>query len=760
MGKMQIRHIVAAVCALIVSCTAVPVAAETAATEQADSFTEISVARQSEIDETEGMIAGGYIADDVEVPAFEEEVASRKLRRSRAAAVIPASYDARDMGYVTPVKTQQNNTCWAYSAISMAESDLIAGGDLISGHALTKDTADFSEDHLVYAFYHGTTANPLGDYRDVGGNHIFTTFGFANWVGLAEETQTNGINWESETVDLSQISQSAHMQNAYWINLKQNPGLVKRMILQHGSAAISMYYVGYYMNPSEAAYYNDTVTSVNHAVAIVGWDDDYPAANFKKNPGTNGAWLAKNSYGTSATGEGYFWISYQDAALNSNTAKAFIFDFEAADEYDYIYRYDNTAGAYMESGAGDTGYRVSAGKSIANVFTVPTDTQTGYQTLEAVSVALFAVNVDYSVQIYKNPTKADRPDSGTPLLETPVTGKTSYVGYYTISLPIKPVIKAGDSFSVVITVSKSNGAAVSYFVDKTYKNGNWISFEHQAKEGQSFAQSDDGWVDLSQTGATARIKAFTSDYLVPSEGIQIGTPSVTMWNGQTTQLVATVVPENASYTTPQWKCSDPSVASVDENGCVTAVTEGTVVITASAKDNPAVYAECTVTVRQQAEEVRFAKKVNYECKVGKTIQPQLSLQPENASWESISFASSDESVATVDEDGTIHGKRVGTAVITVYSSVTQQNLASCEIKVLPAEGENTEQKPEDPKNGSGIKKEPEESGQPALPEQEETVAATGSRAVRTDDNSGIYLWIGIGIAMLALMRITTRASSR
>ena len=195
MGKIQIRHIVAVVCALIVSCTAVPVAA----TEQADSS---SVAGRSETDEA---IAGGYIADDVEVPALEE-AAGQKLRKARAAAVTPASYDARDMGYVTPVKTQQNNTCWAYSAISMAESDLIAGGDPVAGRALTKDTADFSEDHLVYAFYHGITAKPLGDYREVGGNHIFTTFGFANWVGLAEESQTEGINWKKENVDLADLT--------------------------------------------------------------------------------------------------------------------------------------------------------------------------------------------------------------------------------------------------------------------------------------------------------------------------------------------------------------------------------------------------------------------------------------------------------------------------------------------------------------------------------------------------------------------------
>ena len=81
-------------------------------------------------------------------------------------------------------------------------------------------------------------------------------------------------------------------------------------------------------------------------------------------------------------------------------------------------------------------------------------------------------------------------------------------------------------------------------------------------------------------------------------------------------------------------------------------------------------------------------------------------------------------------------------------------------KTMEFQEENTEQKPEDPKDGPGIKKEPEESGQPALQEQEETAAATGNSAVKTGDNSSIWLWLGIAVAMLAIMRITTRASSR
>lgn len=737
---------------------------------------------------------GGYIADEVEVPALSENTGGQtvfSLRGSAAgttAAAVPVSYDARDDGYVTSVKNQQDNTCWAYSAISMAESDLISGGDAVSGNVLTKDTADFSEDHLVYAFYHGVTdtlgtaaadsTNPLGWYRSVGGNHIFTTFGLANWNGLAEETQTAGVDWDGEEVDLTKISQSVHMQNAYWINLKQNPNLVKRMILEHGSAAISMYYVSYYMNSSNAAYYNNVTTGVNHAVAIIGWDDNYPAENFKSNPGSNGAWLAKNSYGTGAAGAGYFWISYQDAALTSNTAKAFIFDFEPAGEYDYIYQHDGTAGAYMESGAGDTGYRVASGESVANVFAVPQNTETGYQTLKAVSMALFAVNADYSVQIYKNPSEADNPASGTPLLSVPVTGKTSYVGYYTIPLTEQPVLSAGDTFSVVITLSKSNNAAVSYFVDKTYTNGSWISFVNETAPGESFAQTDGVWRDLSESGATARIKAFTGDYLVPASTVRLNQSTLTLWNDQTAQLTAEISPADASYKTVEWSSSNPAVAVVDENGCVTAVSEGEAVITALAKDNSGLKAECAVTVRQQAEAVTFTEGASYNCNPGDTLRVQFAVVPANASPASIYFSSSDETVATVDEDGTVHGKKAGNVVITVYSAVTNQVLSTYNVKVEEKEEPTTEkpttEKPEpgdkpekNPTEGAGGMRgqNPESEGdieEPVLTGQEQTVQTTKA-VVKTDDNSGLFVWLGIAATALLAMgafAATTRASSR
>lgn len=581
--------------------------------------------------EDEAEFINNYIPDEIEVPALKADIASvqalenaegaqpKNAVRKAGAGILPVSYDARTSGYVTSVKDQEDydNTCWAFSAVSMAESGILAKGKTVGGTNPTKNTLDLSEQHLAYYFYHtpkdplgntdGDATKPLGDYLSVGGNHIFTTFAFAGWIGLAEESKTKDMDWANNTADISEYPNAVHLQKAYWINLSKDVSNVKKMIMEYGSVAVSMRYFGAYYNAATASYYYSVAAqsvAVNHAVAIVGWDDNYSKDNFNTSPQADGAWLVKNSYGEGFGEGGYFWISYEDTALTQSTAKAFVFEFEDAANYQYIYQYDGSAGAYMESGAGDTGCRVASGNSIANVFTVPQDVDTGYQSLEAVSFALYAVSVDYSVQIYKNPTDPAAPDSGMPLLQQPIQGTTSFVGYYTVKLDEELILAAGDSFSIVVTLSKSDGGNVSYFVDKTYTNGNWISFVNAVESGQSFAYAGGTWQDLSASGATARVKAFTNDYLIPTSGLTISEKKMTLTKGETARLSVKILPENASYQSVTWSSSDSSIVTVDKNGKIKAVAKGTATITAQAKDNSNITASCKVTVKQ--------KKVNQQ----------------------------------------------------------------------------------------------------------------------------------------------------
>lgn len=384
------------------------------------------------------------------------------------------------------------------------------------------------------------------------------------------------------------------------------------MIQQYGSVGISMKYIGdsrgtedtAYYNATTCAYYNNVYTSVNHAVTVVGWDDNYSKSNFIKTPSSDGAWLVKNSYGTEFGDNGFFWISYEDKALTQASAKAFVFDFESADNYDYNYQYDGTAGAYMDAATDDTGYSVASGESIANVFTVPESTETGYQTLEAVSFALYEVSVDYSIQIYKDLVDVSNPTSGTAMLETPKTGKTSFVGYYTVPLEKSVMLAAGENFSVVVTLAKTDNSNINYFVDKTYKPGDdkaWISFTNTVVAGQSFTHTSGSWQDLNASGATARIKAFTDNYIILPTAITLNQSEIDLQVGDSQTLTATITPENATYQNIDWSTSDESVAEVDEEGIVTAIGEGTASITATNVES-GITATCTITVEAASEE--------------------------------------------------------------------------------------------------------------------------------------------------------------
>ena len=80
------------------------------------------------------------------------------------------------------------------------------------------------------------------------------------------------------------------------------------------------------------------------------------------------------------------------------------------------------------------------------------------------------------------------------------------------------------------------------------------------------------------------------------ESITLSETEVTLQVGQTKTLTAQVAPENADDKSLYWSSSDNAIASVDQNGKITALAEGTVTITAEANDGSGVTATCTVHV--------------------------------------------------------------------------------------------------------------------------------------------------------------------
>lgn len=468
--------------------------------------------------------AGGY--RDVELAYPENTKSTKSGIAAEGDTVIPSSYSSRAE---LPVARNQGSygTCWAFSALASGEAGMITTESQLLGSLSDSSNTDFSEYQLA-RFLYNSVDDPLGntsgdktigmknyvdigsnpmDYLDIGGNSVFSTWSMAAWKAGAEESTaaydsiagTNGILSDSIAFD-----NIAHLQNAYWINLNDTV-TVKQMIMSYGGVSMSYYAVtgsSSYYNSSTYAYYQNAYTSTNHAVFIVGWDDNYSKNNFNSNkrPSKNGAWLVRNSWGSSWGDSGYFWLSYEDASITADDTWGFVFLFESADNYNYNYQYDGSSGVAY--------YSVEANGAVANhyeVYGIET------QKLEAVSIGLYQESVSYSIQIYLDPTEGD-PTSGTPLLEAPQTGTTGYVGYHTISLNEDVVLEPGLSFSVVFTFP--NGA--DCFADSSYENGDWIRFVSSTAENQSYIKikSNKGgdwyWYDLDGNGDCIRIKAFTN----------------------------------------------------------------------------------------------------------------------------------------------------------------------------------------------------------------------------------------------------------
>lgn len=350
---------------------------------------------------------------------------------AKRATVLPSRYNAAEHDLVTPVKDQNPyGTCWAFSALSACETSMIRKG-------LQDTSFDLSEFHFAYFFFH-TQEDALGgtagdctlladpDYMDVGGTDACTMFALSKWTGAAAESLASYPYEQLYTPSSSLAYQDVgHLQNVRYVN-GSDTASIKRLILQYGSVSAPLCVnLKKYYSKSTGAYYCNNNTGTNHQLTIVGWDDDYSTANFTSGirPSKKGAWIAKNSYGEDFGNDGYIYISYQDNSLNhqkKSTADSdslvFAYDMENSDNYSHNYQYDGSASCtYMP---------IPSGSSLSNVFTV-SGNPNGQEKLKSVSFALASENIQYAIQIYKNPTAGD-PTSGIAVLDRAQSGVTTY----------------------------------------------------------------------------------------------------------------------------------------------------------------------------------------------------------------------------------------------------------------------------------------------------------------------------------------------
>ncbi len=259
---------------------------------------------------------------------------------------------------------------------------------------------------------------------------------------------------------------------------------------------------------------------------------------------------------------------------------------------------------------------------------------------------------------------------------------------------ISTQVQEGKLVQLVATVTPDNA---------TVKDCEWTSSD------ETIASVDENGLVTAKQAGKVTITATTKDgselsakceitvisAKVEVTGITLDKTSAETEEGKTVQLVATVTPDNATVKDCEWTSSDETVATVDENGLVTAKQAGTAVITVTSKDNSEISAECTITVTSAApEKVEVTgitlDKTSAEAEEGKTVQLVATVTPDNATVKDCEWTSSDETVATVDENGLVTAKQAGTAVITVTSKDNSEISAECTITVTSAAPEKVE----------------------------------------------------------------------
>ena len=457
----------------------------------------------------------GYVPSPVDLSHLAGADYSRFMKKNRFAdkGSLPVAYDLRNEGRVTPVKDQNPyGACWSFAAIAAAESSYLTqfGGDP------NDPNLNLSELHLAWFAYEEENKGFKKLPRDIlnqGGTNTKATATLARWTGLVAE---NDLPYEepfSPDKTASEYPNSLHLRDAFYLYGWSQPDSVperlgndawKRLIMENGGLSIAYSHYKKFYSPGEKSFYNPKgEVGDGHQVLVVGWNDNYSKNNFNSSdlippPKNDGAWLAKNSWGTDWGEQGYFWISYEEWSLKEGA----VFRVASADKmYDHNYGYDDLG--WCET-RGVDGVEKNKGW-MGNVFTAGSD-----ETLKAVSFYTTAANASFELRVYKG-------EGAAPLFSNLVSGQDGvfpFAGYHTVDLDVPVSLSKGEKFSVVLKMT-TPGYDYPLAIEK---NIAWYSENAVCNPGESYFSSDgDTWLDGAyEVGeynlpdpVNACIKAFT-----------------------------------------------------------------------------------------------------------------------------------------------------------------------------------------------------------------------------------------------------------
>lgn len=420
-----------------------------------------------------------------------------------------STYDLRKTSYKPVLKDQKSTGgCWAFSTSTALE---------VAMKIKYGDSSVYSTRHIEYASTRGFKNNKINEYgynRGVGsgGDYHMAASYLANGLGAVLESDMPFVEDES-LIDINEIKKNAVLDvNDIALNIGSGGKactsteikLIKDNIVKYGAVAAStyMYLSPEYYNSETGAYYYNGKKEINHALTIVGWDDNYSASNFGlTKPKKNGAWIVQNSYGTRNSDDGYNYVSYEDVRTCDQLMTIIDVDKDVDDN------------AYVLDKLGYNmfiGYQFNAtsGSTSAYAMNVFSKKSGKSEVLKEVTIGSSGTG-NYTIYYYDG----NASDKTVGDMEKIGSGKLNHAGYVTHKFE-NPILLDNDvtDFSIAVYYDMDNSivpvpvsakdstrySPVSVNVEKTFASPN-------GKSWSDLAASEEGVL-------VASIKAFTDDF--------------------------------------------------------------------------------------------------------------------------------------------------------------------------------------------------------------------------------------------------------